>query len=34
MASQDIYNMDEFGLFYRAQRNKTSTQGKFCGCKI
>ena len=34
MAPEDVYNMDETGLFYRAQPNKTLAQGKVCGRKI
>ena len=34
MASEDVYNMDETGLLYRAQPNKTLVQGKVRGRKI
>ena len=34
MALEDVYNMDETGLFYHAQPNKTLVQGKVCRWKI
>ena len=34
MALEDVYNMDDFGLFYRSQPNKTQVQGKVHECKI
>ena len=34
MAPEDVSNVDEIGLFYCAQPNKTPVQGKVCGHKI
>ena len=34
MAPEDVYNVDEIGLFYYAQPNKTLVQGRVCGRKI
>ena len=34
MAQEDVYNLSEIDLFYRAQPNSTLTQGKVCGRKF
>jgi hypothetical protein len=34
MELEYVYNMDEIGLFYCAQPNKTLAQGKVHGCKM
>jgi hypothetical protein len=31
---EDIYNMDETGLYFRAHHNKTLAQGKMKGWKL
>jgi hypothetical protein len=33
-APEDVYNVEEVGIFYQAQPNKTLVQQKFAGAKF